>query len=74
MLKTGPYSVADYSTRRKRREAVMSILTCLTDIRNAEQRSLDNVPDNLQNSDSFVSAEFAIDTLDEIIDLLSEVY
>lgn len=73
-MKTGPYSVADYSTRRIRRDTVKSILACLTVIRDAERKSLDNVPDNFQISDSFVSGEDAIDMLDEIIDLLAEVY
>ena len=51
-----------------------SILACLSAIRDAEQKSLDNVPDNLQNSDSFVSGEYAVDALDEIINLLIDVY
>jgi len=49
---------------------VKSILACLSAIREAEQKSLDNVPDNLQSSDNFVSGEYAVDALDEIIDLL----
>ena len=73
-MKTGPYTVTDYDTRHKRRDSVKSILACLSAIREAEQKSLDNVPDNLQSSDNFVSGEYAVDALDEIIDLLSEVY
>ena len=74
MLKTGPYSVTDFGSRRIRRDTVKSVLACLSAVRDAEQRSLDNLPDNLQNSDSFLSGEDAVDTLDEIIDLLADVY
>ena len=43
-------------------------------IRAAEQKYLDNVPDNFQESESFELGENAVDTLDEIIDLLTTVY
>jgi hypothetical protein len=74
MLKNGQYKDADYCTRRKRRDAVQSILACLTMIRDAERNYLENVPDNLQNSESFEIGECAADALDEIIDLLADVY
>ena len=74
MLKTGTFTVADYGTRRVRRDTVKSILACLTAIRDAEQRSLDNTPDNFQSTDSFADGENAVDALDEILDLLAEVY
>jgi len=73
-LLCGSPSVSDYGSRRKRREEVKRALACLAAVRSAEQRSLDNVPDNFQNSDSFESGENAVDTLDEIIDLLASVY
>ena len=74
MLISGSHFVTDYSSRRKRRDAVKSIIPCLLAIRDAEQKSLDNAPDNLQNSDSFATGEYAVDALDEIIDLLNEAY
>jgi len=64
----------DYSTRRNRREAVKLIISCLSAIRSAESRYLEKVPLNLQNTESFEVGECAVDTLDEIIDLLSDVY
>jgi hypothetical protein len=63
-----------YGTRRKRRIAVKSIHDCLLSIRDAEQKYLENTPVNFQNSESFEIGEHAVDTLDEIIDLLVEVY
>jgi hypothetical protein len=73
-LKIGLCTAADYGSRHKRRLAVKFIHKCLSEIRNAEQNCLDNVPDNLQNSESFEAGECAVDALDEIIDLLVEVY
>jgi len=43
-------------------------------IRAAELKYLNNVPDNFQCSESFEVGESAVETLDEIIDLLAEVY
>lgn len=73
-MKTSPYPDSGFTTRRKRRDAVKAILVCLSSVRNAEQHYLDNVPDNLQNSESFESGEYAVDALDEIIGLLADVY
>jgi len=66
--------VADYSARRKRRDAVKAILAHLSAIRDAEQRCLDSVPENLQNSESFEIGEYAVDILDETIGLLGDAY
>ncbi len=74
MLKNGHCTAADYNSRGKRRDAVRTILTYLSQIRDAEQNYLDNVPDNFQNSESFEVGECAVDALNEIIDLLVEVY
>ena len=64
----------EYGSRRNRRAAVKSIHARLMAIRAAEQKYLDNVPDNFQGSESFELGENAVDTLDEIIDLLTTVY
>ena len=73
-MRTSPYSDLDFTTRRKRREAVISISAYLTAVRDAEQHCLNNVPDNLQSTESFESGEYAVDSLDEIIGLLADVY
>ena len=64
----------EYGSRHNRRAAVKSIHACLLAIRAAEQKYLDNVPDNFQGSETFETGENAVDALDEIIDLLSTVY
>ena len=70
----GPSTLDDFGSRRKRRDEVKSILAKLTAIRKAERTSLDNVPENLQNSDSCEIGEQAVDILDEVIDLLADAY
>jgi hypothetical protein len=64
----------DYDNRRKRKEAVKLIISCLSAIRTAEKKSLDNIPENFLNSESFEIGEYALEALDEIIDLLVDVY
>ena len=71
---SSPPTVADYGTRRKRRDTVRLALDRLTAVRDAELRSLENTPENFQNSDSFETGQMAVDALDDIIDLLSDVY
>ena len=65
---------ADFSSRRKRRDAIQTVLVCLSAVRVAEQECLDNTPGNFQDSESYETGENAVDALGEIIDLLAEVY
>ena len=51
-------------------EMVKRTVSLLVAVRDAEQRSLVNTPDNFQCSDSFETGEQAVDVLDEVIDLL----
>jgi len=74
MSSISPLVGTDYSERRKRRDAVKAILVHLSAIRDAEQKCLDNVPENLQNSDSFEIGECTVDILDETIGLLGDAY
>ena len=74
MLTNTSQANMDYGSRSMRRDAVKSILVNLSAIRNSEQRYLDNVPENFQCTESFAAGECAIETLDEVIGLLAEVY
>lgn len=74
MRSKGPQADTDLGTRRKRRKAVQQMVTYLTAIREAEQAYLENVPANLQCSESFEIGECAVEGLDEIIDLMIDVY
>lgn len=65
---------AEYSSRRQRRAAVKRVYSCLSAIRGAEQKYLDRVPDNFQSTESYEVGELAVETIDEILDLLTQVY
>ena len=61
----------DYTTRRKRRDIVKRILNELEEIKAAEERLVDNAPENLQVAPIYEVAADYIDVLDEAIELLS---
>ena len=74
ILKNTIYFDTNFDSRRKRRAVVKTIVTLLIDIRKAEEKSLYNTPENLQNSESFAVGEFAVDALDEAVAILADVY
>lgn len=63
-----------YSTRPKRRKAVAIILDQLERIRDAEQTYLDNMPENLSESERAESARENVAVLDEAIDQLGTAF
>jgi hypothetical protein len=74
MLLKGPYYDTDFGTRKKRKDIVKSILACLSEVRDAEKRFLDKTYDSFRSSDVYETGEEAVGNLDEIIDLLADVY
>ena len=65
---------SDYTTKRQRRTAMKTIISQLEMIKAAEERSRDNVPDNLHNSPAFEVAEECISALDEALEILRSAY
>ena len=63
-----------YITRSSRRKATATIIAQLVRIRDAEEDYKQNIPANLQNSSRYVSAEQAIQVLDEAISILSDAF
>ena len=49
-------------------------INILENLRNEEQEYYDNIPENLQYSQRAEASKYAIDSLDEAIDLLNELY
>jgi hypothetical protein len=62
----------DYTTKRKRREAIRIILEQLEQIRDAEQQYQDRIPENLQGSVVYDCSEAFVGSLDDAIDALAE--
>jgi len=66
---------ADYvSTKRKRRKAIGEMAQRMEAIRGAQEYAKDNMPENLQGSAAYEEAEESILKMDEVIDLLMEIY
>jgi hypothetical protein len=64
----------DYSTRRLRRAAMISIVRQMEQIMAAEEQYRDNIPENLQGSVVFEKADECVSLLEETIELLDSLY
>jgi hypothetical protein len=60
----------DYTSKRLRRKAIKLIIQQLEKIKAAEELYRDNIPENLQGSVVFDSAEEAVSLLEECVELL----
>jgi hypothetical protein len=63
-----------FGTQVNRRVAISGIVIYLTYIREAEKRNLDNTLEEMQDTEEFEAGEYAVDAIDEIIDLLEDIY
>jgi len=73
MMKKFMSASYDYSTRRKRRVALFSIISALEQISVAEEAYRNNIPLN-QNHDAYDTVDYYICLLDEAIESLRSVY
>ena len=73
-MKKPSTTIHDYSTRRKRRIALASIIAALEQITDAEGTYRDNMPVNLQGSEAYENTEYYIELLEEALDSLRSVY
>jgi hypothetical protein len=64
----------DVSTRGKRRKIVQDMTLRLEKVRDAEDAYLSNIPDNLQGSSRYDAAQESVDAMDEVIELLGNIY
>ena len=63
----------DYSTKRQRRAAIHKFNRHLEQIRDCEERYRDRIPENLQSSAAFDSAEEFISSLETAIEALDYI-
>ena len=63
-----------FETRRKRRDAVNNMKLQMEQLMFAEERYRDAIPENLQGSKWYDAADHSIELIQEILELLSEVY
>ena len=67
-------SEPDYSTRGKRRATMKYFAQQTEMIRAAEERCRDNIPENLQGSSVYETADEYVSRLEEAAELLSDIY
>ena len=61
-------------SKKKRRNTVRSLILQLEQVRDAEQESMDNTPENFRMSDNFAASEESLAKLDEAIEILEGIY
>ena len=64
----------DASTRKKRRQILSRATQLLEFVRDGEEVLKENMPENLQGSVNYETAEEIVSKLDEIIDQLNGIY
>lgn len=69
-----PATLLPIKTRKNRRHALLAAIQQIELIRDAEERYMDNTPDNFCGTESYEVAEDAVSTLDEVIPMLYDVY
>lgn len=69
-----PAAADTVSTRSKRRKSVNALILQMEQIRDAEVLYQSNIPDNLRNSSRYEAAEQSISVMDDVIELLGEIY
>jgi hypothetical protein len=62
------------STKQKRRKLVNDIIRQMKQIRDAQEQARDHIPENLQGGSTYEAAHESISLMDEIIELLENVY
>jgi hypothetical protein len=67
-------SKPDYSTRRQRRAAIKCFIEQIGQIRDAEERCRENVPENLRGSAAYEKADECASLLEEVVELLESIY
>ena len=71
--KNGPM-LAKVKTLGDRRKAMDLVIRLLTEIRDAEEACLDNIPENMQGSSRYEMAEERLERLSDVLDTADGIY
>jgi hypothetical protein len=74
MLTKTSIKTTDLSTRTKRIRVISLITELLRRVKDAEETSLNKIPINLQNGEGYIAGENAVESFDEVIDILEDTY
>ena len=61
-------------SKKKRRNTVRALILQLEQVREAEEESMDNTPENFRKSDNFAASEESLAKLEEAIEILENIY
>jgi len=67
-------STVSLSTKKKRSSTVRKLTCQLEQVREAEEQSMENIPENLRSAGPFEESEERIRLMDEAIEILEELY
>jgi hypothetical protein len=65
---------SDIETRGHRRNLIRKLAVEIQKIRDREEMYMNNIPVNLQSSESYAAAEATVDLLDQVLVLLEEAF
>jgi len=68
------YIPKNVKTLGNRRKAMAVILTLMTEMRDAEDEFMNNMPENLQSSSRYEEADERLSSLDEVLDTIKDLY
>jgi len=61
-------------TLRDRRKAMLMIYSLITEMRDAEEKFMNRMPENLQGSSRYDDADERLGKLDDAIDIIGDIY
>lgn len=68
------FHTVNTSTRRLRRKELRAVIDTVSKIHKAELGSLDNIPENFRDADTYADTENIVEALETAIESLNEVY
>ena len=67
-------AITNVKSLRNRRKVMALICTLITSLRDAEEEFMNNMPENLKNSSRYDDADERLEKLDEVIDIIGDIY
>jgi len=62
------------STKKKRGKTVRGLIDMLEQVKAAEERAMENTPENFRESENFEASEERVSSIDEALDILERLY
>ena len=69
-----PGAADQVSTKSKRRKLVEAMTRQMELVRDAQEASMENIPENLRGAGAYDAAQESVDLMEEVIGLLEDIY